>query len=316
MFRATMAWTLRKMPELTGKTMIVTGANSGIGLEAVRGLAGGGARVILACRDVEKKGRDALASIRADHPQADVVLEALDLADLASVRAFAERVLAAHPKLDVLVNNAGVMALPYHTTKDGFEMQLGTNHLGHFALTALLFPRLIETQGARVVTVASIAHRFGRIEFDDLAGQKSYWRWARYAQSKLANLLFAKELARRVDRAGLPVASVACHPGYSSTNLQARGASMMGSSFRASFMVVAGQALAQSSAWGALPTLYAATSDEVGQGEYVGPDGFLELIGMPVKVRVARRAEDAEAAQRLWAVSEELTGVRFDALAG
>jgi NAD(P)-dependent dehydrogenase (short-subunit alcohol dehydrogenase family) len=307
-----MNWTVERVPDQAGKTIVVTGANSGIGLAATRILASRGARVVLACRDTAK-GEKARAQIAAVHPDAQISVQRLDLADLGSVREFAAAVSKEHQRLDVLVNNAGVMALPYCKTCDGFEMQFGTNHLGHFALTGLLLPRLMEAPSPRVVTVASVAHYFGSIDFEDLHGEKSYWRWPAYAQSKLANLLFVKELARRVERAGMSILSVACHPGYASTNLTTAGARMDGSSFKQAFMKM-GNALAQSAEYGSMPTVYAATADDVKPGDYIGPDGLLELVGLPRKVGVSSGAEDPKVAARLWQVSEELTGVRFDVL--
>lgn len=291
--------------------MVVTGANSGIGLCAAEELAARGAHVILACRDASK-GEAALARIRARRPDAELTLESLDLSSLASVRAFAERIRTRHPTLDVLVNNAGVMALPFSKTADGFEMQLGTNHLGHFALTALLWPSLVRAGRARVVTVASVAHFFGTIRLDDLGWERTrYSRWGAYAQSKLANMLFFKELARRIEKAGLSVLSVACHPGYASTNLQAKSARVRGATLEETIMNIGNTTLAQSAAWGAMPTLYAATH-EVQSGAYIGPSGLFGLVGVPAPARTSRRAEDAELAARLWTRSEELTKVRFE----
>ncbi|MGH7819102.1 MAG: oxidoreductase, partial [Candidatus Binatia bacterium] len=253
--------------------------------------------------------------IVAEHPGAAVEVAALDLASLASVRAFAEAFASRHARLDVLCNNAGVMALPRSKTADGFEMQLGTNHLGHFALTGLLLQRLASTPRARVVTQSSTAHRMGRIDFDDLHAERSYGKWAAYGQSKLANLLFAYELARRLERSGKDVISVACHPGYAATELQFAGPRMEGSSLMERVMGLGNRLLAQSAAMGALPMLFAATAPELRGGDYVGPDGFGEAWGHPKKVGSNARSRDVEAAKRLWAVSGELTGVRYDALA-
>jgi NAD(P)-dependent dehydrogenase (short-subunit alcohol dehydrogenase family) len=305
-----MDWHPSRIPELSGKTIVVTGANSGIGLCAAEELAARGAHVILACRS-QDKGRAALARIQARRADAQVSLESLDLSSLASVRAFAENLRGKHRRLDVLVNNAGVMALPFSKTADGFEMQVGTNHLGHFALTALLWPSLAATEGARVVTVGSVAHFFGKVRLEDLCWEKGYSRWPAYAQSKLCNMLFAKELARRVERAGLGVTSVACHPGYASTNLQAKSAQIRGSSLEETLMNVGNTTLAQSAAWGSMPTLYAATH-EVTPGSYIGPSGPLGLVGVPSVARTSGRANDPELAARLWALSEELTKTPFD----
>lgn len=303
------------LPDVSGLTAIVTGANSGIGLEAARALAGRGALVVLACRSREKAD-EAARGIRADHPCARVEVAALDLASLASVRAFAEAFRARHDALHLLVNNAGVMAIPYARTADGFEMQLGTNHLGHFALTGLLLERLLHTPGARVVTVSSTAHKVGRIRFDDLHGERRYRKWPAYAQSKLANLLFTHEFARRLEGAGAELRAVACHPGYAATNLQAVGPRLEGSRLGESIMRLGNRLLAQDAAAGALPTLYAATAPELSSGVYVGPGGFAELWGSPRRVEAAPHARDPEVAARLFRVSEEQTGVGYTPLPG
>jgi NAD(P)-dependent dehydrogenase (short-subunit alcohol dehydrogenase family) len=293
-----------EVPDQTGRIAIVTGANSGIGLDAAHGLARAGARVVMACRDTAK-GDAAAATIRADVPDALLDVTALDLASLDSVRAFADGY--AHERLDLLINNAGVMVPPYRKTADGFELQLGTNHLGHFALSGLLLERLLATPGARVVTVSSTAHKFGRIDFDDLQSERSYRRWRAYGQSKLANLLFMFELDRRLREHGAGAISVAAHPGYSATNLQFAATpsrvERLGS-------VVLNRVVAQSAERGAEPTLYAATAAIEG-GSFVGPDGFQEMRGAPTLVKPTRAARDAETARRLWEVSEQLTGVRF-----
>jgi NAD(P)-dependent dehydrogenase (short-subunit alcohol dehydrogenase family) len=309
-----MSWTPDRLPSLKGKTILITGANSGIGLSAATMLAGRDARVILACRSPEK-GEAALGGIRAQHPSAEVSLERLDLSSLSSVRAFAQAFSARHARLDVLVNNAGVMAVPLQRTADGFELQLGTNHFGHFALTGLLFDRLAATPGARVVTVSSLVHFFGAIRFDDLQGERSYSAWPAYFQSKLANLLFSQELVRRAAAAKLDVVSVACHPGYASTNLQTAGSRKVAGSVEERMMSLGNGLLAQSADQGALPTVYAAAAEDVRPGEYFGPSGLLGLAGSPTRARMSARAKDPELASRLWAISEELTSVRFGALA-
>jgi len=303
-------WGADDIPDLGGRTIVVTGGNSGIGYEAALQLARSGAHVLLACRDPQK-GATAAAVIRALHPSAAVHVQPLDLASLASVRAFAAAFSAAHPQLHVLCNNAGVMALPYRTTADGFEMQIGTNHLGHFALTGLLLERLLATPGARVVNVSSGAHRFGRIRFDDLHWQVGYRKWAAYGQSKLANLLFTYELQRRSEAAGRALISVACHPGYAATNLQTAGPKMEGSSRLQRLAELGNRLCAQSAVIGALPTLYAATAPDVRGGEYIGPNGIGELWGPPTRVRSSARSNDRDAAARLWQLSEQLTGVRY-----
>jgi NAD(P)-dependent dehydrogenase (short-subunit alcohol dehydrogenase family) len=272
----------------------VTGANSGIGLVAARELARAGARVVLAVRDTEK-GDQAAESL----PGVTEVRK-LDLADLSSVREFAD---SWDGPIDVLVNNAGVMAVPEGRTKDGFEMQIGTNHLGPFALTNLLLPHIND----RVVTVSSGAHRIGGLDLDDLNwNTRSYQRWRAYGQSKLSNLLFTLELQRRLSEAGSDLRAVAAHPGYAATNLQSR----TGNWLQNGIMAVGNKLLAQSDAMGALPTLYAATQDVPG-GAYVGPDGFQEQRGHPKLVGRSSAASDEESARRLWDLSEELTGVSF-----
>jgi len=308
-----MPWTADDIPPQAGRTIVITGANSGIGYEAARELVAKGAHVVLACRD-QAKGRCALESMTAAQPSASVELMELDLADLGSIRRFVAAARAACPALHVLCNNAGVMAIPRRTTRDGFEMQFGTNHLGHFALTGLLLERLLATPGARVVTVSSGAHKFGVMHWNDLQGERSYGSWRAYGQSKLANLLFTYELQRRLATAHAELISVACHPGYAATNLQAAGPRMQGSSIGEAVWGFANRLLAQSAAMGALPTLYAATAPDVRGGDYIGPDGLGEQWGHPKKVRSNARSHDPEAQRRLWEISEQLVGVRYDAL--
>jgi NAD(P)-dependent dehydrogenase (short-subunit alcohol dehydrogenase family) len=303
-------WTVERIPDLSGKTILVTGGNSGIGYEAARQFARKGAHVVLACRDVQK-GRAAGDAITSEHSQSSVEAMKLDLASLASVRAFAEAYQTRHETLDVLCNNAGVMALPYRRTADGFEMQFGTNHLGHFALTGLLLDVVLRTPGARVVTVSSGAHRMGRMRFEDLQWERGYWRWAAYAQSKLANLLFAYELQRRLKNAQAAVISVACHPGWAATNLQFAGPRMAGSPVMEWLAWLLNRLVAQNAEMGALPTLYAATAPGVRGGDYIGPDGLGEMRGYPTKVQSSRRSCDRKAAEHLWQISEKLTGVRY-----
>lgn len=302
-----MKWTAGQIPDQQGRVAIVTGANSGIGFIAARELARAGARVVLACRNTEKAAA-AARDIAAYAPGARVSVEALDLGSLASVRAFAERFTTSNERLDLLINNAGVMAPPRRTTADGFELQFGTNHLGHFALTALLLGRMNGGVAARVVTVSSGAHRGGKMNFDDLQGERSYGKWRAYGQSKLSNLLFMAELDRRLRAAGSPILSVAAHPGYAATNLQFAVAPK----HEAFLMSIGNRILAQSAAMGALPTLFAATNPAIEGGAYVGPGGRFEMRGHPVLVSPSAAARDESAAARLWGVSEELTGVRFD----
>jgi NAD(P)-dependent dehydrogenase (short-subunit alcohol dehydrogenase family) len=288
------SWTPAEMPDQSGRSFVITGANSGIGLAAARQLAASGAQLVLAVRDTAK-GEEAAAGLGGD-PE----VRALDLSDLGSVHAFAKGL---DRKIDVLVNNAGVMATPHRQTADGFELQFGTNHLGHFALTGLLLPRIED----RVVTISSGGHRMGKIDFDDLQSERSYQRWFAYGQSKLANLLFMYELQRRLDAAGSPVRSVAAHPGYAATNLQSHTESIQDR-----FMALANRVFAQSEEQGAWPTLYAATTPDLPGGSYVGPDGFLEQRGKPKLVGSSGRARDEDTARRLWEVSEELTGVNYE----
>lgn len=305
-----MPWSKKEMPALAGKVAVVTGANSGIGFEAALGLAEKGATVVLACRSAAR-GEEALRALRSQVPSASLEFEPLDLASLASIRGFADRFLAAHDRLDILCNNAGVMALPYLTTEDGFEMQFGTNHLGHFALTGRLFDALRGTPGARVVNVSSNAHKFGRMRFDDLQSRTSYRKWLAYGQSKLANLLFTLELQRRCERHGFDVLAAACHPGYSATNLPLVGPELSGSALMQRLTRIGNRLIAQSAAMGALPTLYAATAPDVAGGDYIGPDGPGEIWGHPKKTTMTRQARDPEAAARLWSESETLTNIRF-----
>ena len=306
-------WTPDRLPDLEGRHVVVTGGNSGLGLESAIALARAGANVTLACRDLGK-AREAAATIRARVPDARVDEVELDLADLSSVRKCAEKLLASKPALHVLLNNAGVMAIPYRRTVDGFEMQLGTNHLGHFALTGLLLERLLATPGSRVVNVSSMAHRIGRMNWDDLQSERSYVGWVAYGQSKLANLLFTRELQRRLAERGSSTIAVAAHPGYAATNLQFQDARMRGSSLGERFWGVINGIFAQSAEMGALPLVYAAAAEDVQGGEYFGPARF-ESWGHPTRVGTSRSARDAAQARRLWETSEELTGVRFGALA-
>ncbi|GAA3923540.1 oxidoreductase [Actinomadura viridis] len=299
-----MGWTAADIPDLRGRRAVVTGANSGIGYHTALELARHGASVVLACRSAER-GQAAHDRMRAEVPDAEIELAALDLADLASVREFARR-QAGRP-LDVLVNNAGVMALPRRGTADGFEMQFGTNHLGHFALTGLLLPALRAADSPRVVTVTSGFAWAGRLRFDDLQGERRYQKWGAYAQSKLANLVFTKELGRRVPE----VTSVAAHPGFAATNLQQAGPRMQGSKFMERGAGMLNAAVAQSAAAGALPTLYAATAAQVEQGACYGPR-IVQWRGAPTKVPTHPQAGRAELGARLWEVSESLTGVRYE----
>lgn len=303
-------WNLADIPDQTGKLAVVTGATGGLGYETALGLAQAGASVVLAGRNGDK-GRQAIGRIRSLHPDALARFEELDLAELASIAAFADRLLAQGKAIDILVNNAGVMTPPTRkTTKDGFELQFGTNHLGHFALTGRLLPLLAGGRGTRVVNVASLMHRVGKMQFEDLQWEKSYSPEGGYGQSKLANMLFTFELQRRSDAGGWGLMSNAAHPGISRTDLIANQVGT--ESFRAKMSTRMVGLLGQSAADGALPTLYAATSPEARGGGYYGPDGMLEMKGAVAPAVISKRARDVSAAQRLWAVSEELTGVRWE----
>jgi NAD(P)-dependent dehydrogenase (short-subunit alcohol dehydrogenase family) len=285
---------------------VVTGANSGLGLAAARELARAGADVVLACRNTAK-GEAAAGAIAAEVPSARLEVSALDLADLGSVRDFAARFSAQREGLDILLNNAGVMGSPRRETADGFESQLGTNHLGHFALTGLLLGELEGREDARVVTVSSTAHKFGRINFDNLQGRSNYFRWFAYGQAKLANVLFALELDRRLRSAGSTAISLAAHPGYAATNLQSAAPPLLDRTV----MRVTNALFAQSAEMGALPLLYAATRSHLQGGLLIGPDGFEEQRGYPKVTQPVKAGRDEQSAKRLWSVSEELTGVGY-----
>lgn len=299
-------WNESSIPAQDGRTVVITGANSGLGLEAARMLAQHGARVVMTARD-QAKGEAALASVRAAAPRAQVETRLLDLADLDSVRAFAAGLHDDKVPVDVLINNAGVMMTPQRKTKQGFELQFGTNHLGHFALTGLLFDTLKAGRDPRVVTVSSGLHKAGSIDFADLMRDNSYTPTAAYAQSKFANILFGLELQRRVEAAGLPVRSLMAHPGYSNTNLQTSGPT--GAMKFA--MRIGNVLLAQSAAMGALGEVRAAVDPEVHGGQYYGPTGLGENRGHPGLVFPKKEALDPEAARQLWEASEELTGVTY-----
>ncbi|GAB2612168.1 oxidoreductase [Streptomyces capparidis] len=302
-------WSAADIPALGGRVAVVTGANSGIGYCTARELARRGAAVVLACRD-RSRGEDALTRLKEEVPGADAALARLDLADLASVRAFADGL--PHDGLDLLVNNAGVMALPRGATADGFETQFGVNHLGHFALTGLLLPRLLARPGARVVNVSSVLHLLANVDLGDLNSERRYRRWVAYGRSKSANLLFTHALARRAEAAGAELTAVAAHPGYASTNLGIAGARMTGQRLKERVYGVGNRVFAQSAADGALPTLYAATAPGVPQDAFIGP-GLL-MRGAPTESPRARWTRDGKAAELLWSASEQLTGVRYEGL--
>jgi len=308
-----MPWSTSEIPSLDGTRAVVTGGNGGLGLQTALELARKGAAVTIAVRNPDK-GAEAVDRIRREVPDARLQLAPLDLADLSSVRAFAAAEEAAGLPLDLLVNNAGVMATPPRQTADGFELQLGTNHLGHFALTGLLLDRLKAAPTPRVVTVSSLAHRVGSIDFDDLNWQRSYGPWKAYGRAKLANLLFARELQARADAAGLPLRSVAAHPGYSSTGLQTTGPGMSGGVLgRLNALVgsVGNVVVGTSDRYGAGATLYAATHPEVAGGGFVGPTRVSQTRGAIGPVPSSAAGRDMAVARRLFDVSEELTGVSF-----
>ncbi len=306
-------WTADNIPDLAGRVMLVTGANSGLGLESARALAGKGAHVIMGCRDPQR-AEAAAADIRASHPSASLELVPLDLSNLTSVRACAQAVWARHTRLDALLNNAGLMAIPYAKTIDGFEMQFGTNHLGHFALTGLLFELLVAAPHGRVVNVSSQAHRIGKLRWDDLAWEQGYQKWPAYGMSKLANLLFTYELSRRAAAKNLTLIAAVAHPGYTATNLQYVGAALPGAGFTLKATRALTPILGQPAAMGALPQLYATCAAEVSSGDFIGPDGLFSARGYPEKTASSAASRDPEACQRLWEVSEQLTSVRYAAL--
>ncbi|MFF4860296.1 oxidoreductase [Streptomyces sp. NPDC002405] len=303
-------WNTHDIPDQSGRTAVVTGANSGLGLVTARELARKGARVVLACRS-EARGSAAADRVTREVPDAEVEFALLDLGDLASVREFAD----AYPyeRLDLLVDNAGVMAPPYGTTADGFETQFGVNHLGHFALTGLLLPRLLDTPGARVVTVSSMMHALANVDLHDLNSERRYRRWIAYARSKTANLLFTHELARRLAATGSDVVAAAAHPGYAATNLQTAGPRAEGRRTAERLMEAGNRVLAQPAEAGALPTLYAATAPGVRPDSFHGPS-FAMWRGAPAPSWRAPWTLDDRGGRLLWETSERLTGVSYDAL--
>ncbi|CAB4902094.1 unannotated protein [freshwater metagenome] len=308
-----MAWSTSDIPQLDGRRAIVTGANGGLGLQTALELARRGAHVTLAVRDTGK-GAEAVRRIEREVPGASLGVETLDLADQSSVQAFAEREDAEGHPLDLLVNNAGIMATPPRVTVDGFELQFGTNHLGHFALTGLLLDRLKAADAPRVVTISSVMHKVGSIDFDDLNWQHSYGPWKAYGRSKLSNLLFARELQARVDAAGVPLRSLSAHPGYSSTHLQTTGPGLSGGvlgTLNAWGGRIGNALIATKDSYGAQPTLYAATHPEVPGGSFVGPTRLGQTRGPIGTVQSNARGRDMAVASRLWDVSEELTGVSY-----
>ncbi len=304
-----MIWNAEDMDDLGGQTVIVTGANSGLGLSATEILAEHGAKVIMACRSMDK-AKDAKQEIIEELDNPDLEVMELDLSSLDSVESFAEEFKEEYDSLDILCNNAGLMALPRRETEDGFEMQLGVNHLGHFALTAHLIDMIIDSNG-RVVNQSSMAHEDAEIDFDDLMGEDNYSKWGAYGQSKLANLLFTYELDRRLKEKDVDVESVGCHPGVSDTNLFKIGPKMEHSKLKLFLGKIFSKFLGQSPDKGCLPMVYAATSEEIEGGEYIGPDGFKTMTGYPEKQESSKASNNEEDAKKVWKRSEELTGVEF-----
>ena len=304
-------WNADDIPDQSGRTAIVTGGNSGLGYYTSLELARHGAKVVVASRS-DVRGKEAIARIIAEVPNADVELRSLDLADLSNIRTFADGIQSSYPAVDLLVNNAGVMAIDKATTADGFEMQMGTNHLGHFALTGLLLPLMLNVEGARVVTVSSNAHKPAKLDLDDLQHEKRYRKWIVYGQTKLANLLFTYEFQRRLTSADAALISVAAHPGTAATNLVRVSAG--DNPIKAAVMTTGIRFFSQSGSRGALPQLYAATAPEVEGGEYFGPNGIAEQFGYPKRVDSTSASKNLETAAELWTMSEKLTGVTFTRL--
>jgi len=303
-------WISEKVPEMTGKQVIITGANSGLGLEVSKVFAAKGANLIMACRNISK-GEEALHSIKEIYPGASVEIAELDLADLNSVQSFVDKITKEYNLLDILCNNAGVMALPELRTKDGFEMQFGTNHLGHFSLTLGLLPLLNASNGARVVNTSSMAAKMGNIDFLNLNAEKKYDKWGAYGQSKLANLLFTFELQRKLQKSGSGITVFSSHPGYSATNLLTTGPKLEGASVKKKFMQLADSLIATKASLGALSTIYAATSPDVKEGALYGP-AFFGMWGLPAENKIVEKGKDPETALKLWDVSEKLTGMRME----
>jgi NAD(P)-dependent dehydrogenase (short-subunit alcohol dehydrogenase family) len=299
-------WSENDVPDQSGRVVVVTGSNTGLGLDTARVLAERGAQVVLAVRNVDK-GEAACEKIRQSVPDAEVSTQLLDLGSLESVRTASAELRAAHPRVDLLINNAAVAFPPKTTTPDGFELQFATNHLGHFALTGLLLENMLGVEGARVVVVASLDHKLGgAIHFDDLQWERRYSSALAYAQSKLANLMFCYEFHRRLVKSGAPLMTVAAHPGYTKSDLFRNMWKPVQAMMKFSDLFIG-----QDPAKGALPQLYAATMPDVQGGQYWGPDGFLEMAGYPTLVRSSKKSYDQQAQERLWTVSEELTGVTY-----
>ncbi|MFO7794222.1 MAG: oxidoreductase [Candidatus Nanohaloarchaea archaeon] len=304
-----MSWTASEIGELENEIVVITGANSGLGFSATKKFAENGANVVMACRSLHKAEK-AKEEIEKELDEPDLEVMELDLSDLESVKSFSEEFKQKHDSLYILCNNAGLMALPRRETEDGFEMQLGVNHLGHFALTAHLIDLIVESSG-RIVNQSSMAHEDGEIDFDDLMGEKNYSKWGAYGQSKLANLLFTYELNRRLEDKDIDVESVACHPGISDTNLFKIGPKMEHSKIKLYLGQMISKIFGQSPSKGCLPMLYAATSEQIQGGEYIGPDGFKHARGYPEKQGSSEASQNEDDAKKLWERSEELTGLKF-----
>lgn len=294
-------WCAKDIPDQKGRIVIITGATSGLGKEAARVLAGKNATVVMAVRNISK-GKTVIDEIINEYKDADITVSELDLTSLASIKDFAERIINSYNRLEILINNAGIMMCPYSKTQDGFEIQMGTNHLGHFALTGHLMPLLIKTDNSRIVATSSVAHNLGNIDFADFNWEKRKYKTSRaYGDSKLANLYFAYEIARKLkDKGNNPKVTIA-HPGWTNTDLQRH------SGFFSFLNPVFGQGIEK----GILPTLRAAIDPEANSGDYFGPDGFFELQGYPVKVNSNKRSHNEETARKLWEISEQLTGVKY-----
>jgi len=303
-------WTGEQMPSLTGKVAIVTGANSGLGYETVKGLSRAGASVIMACRNMAK-GEQAKKAIEEELNWSDLTVLRLNLADLGSVVEFAQIIEDREEHVDLLINNAGLMAIPFQCSVDGYEMQFAVNHLGHFALTGLLFPLLKNSGEARIVNVSSMAHKIGKINFSDLQSEQHYNKWKAYGQSKLANLLFTHEINRRLNGDSENLFAVTAHPGYSATQLVFKGPEMEQKNWKKGLLSLGNRIAGQPASMGALPTLYAATSPDVVRGAYYGPGGFAELHGYPVRTRPRNGAVNDGDAQKLWDISMKLSGVKW-----
>ncbi len=305
-------WTTNDIPDQAGKTIVITGANSGLGLESTRVLAGKGAHIVMACRNLEK-GEAAKQEVLAQVPNASLDLMQLDLGSLDSVRAFADAYKAKYDRLDVLMNNAGIMAIPYRETADGFETQFGVNHLGHFALTGLLMDVILKTPNARIMNVTSSANWFGKINLDDLNSKQNYDRWGAYGQSKLANILFTFELQRRLDAAGADVMTNTAHPGFVITNLQVNSSQQSETAFEWFMYQVMEPILGQDVSMGVLSQLYGAVATDAKPATFYGPRTF-NVRGYPKAAKANKIAYDESVARRLWEVSEQMTGVTYDAL--